>query len=150
MDGFHLEVAYGMPHIKYWNALNVVNENERLLRRFWTLLDCASKGSMMLQNLARRERQRGMEGRGGGRGGEVWRTAGGGEVESESVSAFQVLNSDLIISVYVSHSLSRSLCIKVQCCTSSDLYRPGNNYKSVCRRMQPSLPLFSLFLPHFL
>ncbi len=69
-----------------------------------------------------------------------------GEVESESVSAFQVLNSDLIISVYVSHSLSRTLCIKVQCCTSSDLYRPGNNYKSVCRRMQP-IPASVFSLP---
>lgn len=118
----------------------------------------------MLQNLARRERQSGMEGRGGRRGEEMWRTAGGGrkwaeEVVSERVSAFQVLNSDLRISLYVFHSqalalsLSRSLCIKVQCCSSSDLYRPRNNYKSVCRRMQPSLPLFlssSLFFYNFM
>jgi len=41
--------------------------------------DCTSEGSMMLQNFARRERQRGM-GRGGGE--EVWRTAGGGEKAS--------------------------------------------------------------------
>lgn len=85
------------------------------------------RGEHDVAKLRRWERQRGM-GRGGG--GEVWRTArggskGAGEVESKRVSAFQVLNSDLRISLYVfrsqSVSLSHSLCIKVQSCVSSDL-----------------------------
>jgi len=46
--------------------------------------DCTSEGSMMLQNFARRERQRGM-GRGGGE--EVWRTAGGGRKRAGEVES---------------------------------------------------------------
>lgn len=139
MDGFHLEVTYGTPHVELsyqTNAMQVLGSILEMKRCQWKInaiakmldsLDWTSEGSMMLQNFVRRERQRGM-GRGGG--GEVWRTAGGGskgagEVASKRVSAFQVLNSDLRISLNVfrsqSVSLSHSLCIKVQCCISSDL-----------------------------
>lgn len=66
MDGFHLEVAYGTPHIKNWNALNVVNEKQTVIAKMLDSPGLHQRGEHDVAKLS----QKGKAERNGGEG---WR-----------------------------------------------------------------------------